>query len=266
MTGKWSQRAIWASGVFLAASICYNLGQFVYELVGGENHRVTAGPVHDFGDVFWGQEKEHVFEIQNTWHMPLVIERVIAECGCTTISDELKGRTIAPQDTIEVPVRLQIGNMEGEFAKRVLIFFKEKSHPSIALMVKGIAKPGISWSPPEITFDTISTEDEVTKTITIRQVAGSPPITVRDVRSNSHFLSVQWERVASNDGRGLLEWVVRVSTVPPLPPGRVNQNFFVMTSDPVVNAIPVSVALIVRANAASRSGTEGERQASRANR
>ena len=38
---------------------------------------------YNFGDVFEGEKKEHVFEMENSGNKPLILDNVITSCGCT---------------------------------------------------------------------------------------------------------------------------------------------------------------------------------------
>jgi hypothetical protein len=38
---------------------------------------------YDFGDVFEGEKKEHVFEIENSGNKPLILANILTSCGCT---------------------------------------------------------------------------------------------------------------------------------------------------------------------------------------
>lgn len=53
----------------------------------------TNGPVltfekntHDFGDIFQGDQVEHVFKFTNTGNEPLIISNIQVTCGCTAPS------------------------------------------------------------------------------------------------------------------------------------------------------------------------------------
>jgi hypothetical protein len=75
---------------------------------------------YNFGKIPQGRPVIHVFEIVNTGNQPLMLENVIASCGCTT--PEWSREAIAPGTTAPIKVGYNAYG-EGHFNKTVTIFY-----------------------------------------------------------------------------------------------------------------------------------------------
>jgi hypothetical protein len=95
--------------------------------------KVTATPVpakietlqlkesgYGFGKIPQGRPVVHIFEIVNTGKDPLILENVLASCGCTT--PEWSHDAIAPGATASIKVGYNAYG-EGHFNKTVTIFY-----------------------------------------------------------------------------------------------------------------------------------------------
>jgi len=245
MMEKWSQRAVWAAGIFFTGCLCYTVYQTVNVAL-STNKKGKGELVHDLGEVFWGEIKDYRFKIHNKGSSPLVIERVVAECGCTTTPKELIGKIIEPNESSDVPVRLDVGQMEGKFAKGIILHFGGEPKRRFRLTMKGNAKKPFSLSPEQITLEGIATSEKVAKSVTVAQISGAPPFTITDVHINTLFLSTELREVQNHQqGNGSI-WTITVATIPPMSPGRLNAMLFVHTTATGLYTITVPVVLIVR--------------------
>ncbi len=75
---------------------------------------------YNFGKIPQGRPVIHVFEIVNTGSQPLLLENVIASCGCTT--PEWSREAIAPGAMAPIKVGYNAYG-EGHFNKTVTIFY-----------------------------------------------------------------------------------------------------------------------------------------------
>ena len=83
-------------------------------------------PIYDFGSIQEGFAVTHVFLIQNTGDETLVIERVIASCGCTTT--ELAADRLAPGASVELEVFVDTAGFGGRIAKTITIYSNDPEY------------------------------------------------------------------------------------------------------------------------------------------
>ena len=74
---------------------------------------------HDFGKLKQGQIVEYTFDVKNTGNKGLSIKKVIAACGCSTIS--FTQEIIKPGETGHVNVSLDTSNLSGKQVKSITI-------------------------------------------------------------------------------------------------------------------------------------------------
>jgi hypothetical protein len=241
MFATWSQRAVWVSAICFGVSLFYNCFIFVSHRFAKDHEDI----IHDFGNVFWGETKVHVFELQNTGRAAVTISRVVIECGCTTIGEELKDKTVGPNERMAIPVRMRIGNLEGKFAKKVVVQFAGKSHSPLILTVSGNASPRISWFPAQLDFDLSSVDQKRSQVIHVKLKPGASPLAITGVSTNTPTLQVELQKPNRGEEEGR-EWIIKVTTADPLPVGRLDAFIFVHTSDPAIEPISVKAVIIVR--------------------
>ena len=82
--------------------------------------RIEADTVYEFGEVLVGDVVTHAFEITNVGDEPLVISRVTATCGCTTVND-ITGTHLEPGESIELIAKFTTYG-SGTFTKNVNVY------------------------------------------------------------------------------------------------------------------------------------------------
>jgi len=89
--------------------------------------------LHDFGTVTEGDKLKHTFEVKNSGSSPLVIDRVSTSCGCVVA--ELKNKTIAPGEKIDMEVTFDTAGRRGQNRKSITIISNDSSNPRAQLEV-----------------------------------------------------------------------------------------------------------------------------------
>jgi hypothetical protein len=242
---KWSKRCFWLAALFFVATVLYNAGHIVYSNLGGW-FAANSGPVHDFGILFAGETREHVFRLENVWSSPVTIAGISSPCGCTTVATELKGKTVDVGEVIEVPVRWTTAYSEGDFTKKVAINFVDSARGPLWLTMRGQVKPRFICSPNKISIEADSKNDLRSQTLTIKQVSGAPPFELVKVTTNTEFLSATFDAAEKSVAGNVVAWRVTVTTVPPLREGRVEGNVFLQASDPTLKLVPLSAVVSVQ--------------------
>lgn len=94
----------------------------------------------DFGVVEEGVKVEHVFEVVNTGEAPLIINNVLASCGCTT--PEYSKHPIIPGETGEVKVVFDSNGQPGKQHKIITVMSNAENR-NVLLHLRGEVKTKI---------------------------------------------------------------------------------------------------------------------------
>jgi hypothetical protein len=92
-------------------------------------------PLFDFGTVTAGDLVKHTFVFTNTGAEVLILTNVQPGCGCTTAGEWT--HQVAPGKTGTIAVHFNSSNFNGQVLKSVTVTSNDKSHPSVALQIKG---------------------------------------------------------------------------------------------------------------------------------
>lgn len=134
---RWSGRLIWVCSVLLLIVVGRNAWQ-----AHSHYERMRAvrcdEPIFNFGRATPGDEIDHTFLVINAGRAPLEISSVQADCGCTTVAESLEGKSILPQQTVEVPVKLKLAETDtGEIERKLLLAFAGEPRIRVTLRLKG---------------------------------------------------------------------------------------------------------------------------------
>ena len=131
---------------------------------------------YDFGTVspLDTPQVEHTFVLRNNTQASLVLTRLQASCGCTTVTaTALDGAAVKPSTitgadaplptlapggraALHVVVRLQ-DHAPGMLYKTVLVFTQDLPQPVAVLQMEGTLRPSVSLSPPLLDFGKVAT-------------------------------------------------------------------------------------------------------------
>ncbi len=89
----------------------------------------------DFGDVYEGDLIEKVFEFSNIGQSELIIRKIKASCGCTTV--EPADKVIKPKKKSSVKASVKTNGFSGRIAKTVTIITNDPVNPSITIRMTG---------------------------------------------------------------------------------------------------------------------------------
>ncbi len=111
-----------------------------------------AATEHDFG-VFKEEDgkQSYTFRVTNSGNQPLVIQNIVASCGCTT-PDWTKS-PIAPGASGEIKAVYDPANRPGPFSKTLTVFSNSAPSPVVLHLkgeVKGFARPEADYYPWQV--------------------------------------------------------------------------------------------------------------------
>ncbi len=98
---------------------------------------VLENGMHEFGSIELGQTGRHVFVVHNEGDAPLVLKKGLVQCKCTVpeISDEPV--TVAPGETLEIPMTWKPADPMEEFHQMAQIWTNDPENQELELHVKG---------------------------------------------------------------------------------------------------------------------------------
>lgn len=171
-----------------------------------------AESTFDFGRVESGKIVNHVFEFSNTGDQLLEIRDVWTSCGCTAATNWT--RQVEPGKSGRIPILFNSGGKEGPLTKTVSVVCNDPIEPKTVLQFTAQVWKPIDALPPIATF-TFGPDFQTNQSQIIRLVNNlEEPVTIFDpVCTNNSFRA---ELKMVKEGK---EFELRVSVVPPLPPG-----------------------------------------------
>lgn len=113
---------------------------------------------HVFGDVFKGEEANHVFTVKNVGGQPLELFKVRTSCGCTAAI--LTERIIAPGETGEIKVSYDTLKGTGPVEKSITVVSNDPDEESVDLLIRLNILVEIDVMPNRVYFGTIFADQE----------------------------------------------------------------------------------------------------------
>ena len=225
---KWSIYLIWCGGFLAALAVGKNLCESYQQSESAHAIRCDQ-PVQDVGNVYGGDDVEVVFQVQNAGKRPIIIEKVMFDCGCTTLKESVEGTVIAPNAFAAIPINVAIGNIDREkVQKKIVVRFDSKGKPELTLKVQANVRAFWTVAPPVIVFDRVSATQTSSQSLEISCPISTEKSVIPLVQATSH-LQAQIEPIER--GSANRAWRVTVSTNIPLPPGRLSDTVIIKLPD-----------------------------------
>lgn len=207
--------ALWLGlfAVIPVLSSCTSLNQLRPGGKSSSPHAILATPVYDFGYAGPEQDISHAFEIKNTGGLPLKIEHVHTECGCTVTS--------VPQNEIpsgnhdEVGIECETMRSEGDMEKHATVYTNDPENPEMVLTVKGTVKRYTVVIPQGIVFGEVKRGAVVKRSVRIFQLSDNK-LHLKKVEANEKFLNIETTWFSEPNKKG---FNIEVALKPEVPLG-----------------------------------------------
>ncbi|MBN1490308.1 MAG: DUF1573 domain-containing protein [Phycisphaerae bacterium] len=171
----------------------------------------VAAAEYAFGTFWQDDVVTHTFTLVNAGTAPLVIERVRAACGCTTVKDY--ARSVAPGATWELAATLKTRGYSGPQNKPIYVETNDPDHKQIQFRFVGEVKPRFELQPRSLNFGRLHADAATTQTLTITNMLDKPA-TLRNATSDSEAFFVDLREVEAGK-----RYELRIATVPLLNEG-----------------------------------------------
>jgi hypothetical protein len=201
-------------------------------------HQVTCVvPVHQVDRAFTTETLEHVFRVKNHGPRPVTIQKILMQCGCTSVSPKLIGQVIAPGDEAEIPIQLVVGTSTGPLKKSIFLVIQEDPRRPVEMTITADVLPLATLNPRQFQFGELTPDDEMTRTVILQFSEGAPAKSLLTSTCNHGRL-----KLTVTPMEAPRSFQVEVRTQPPLVPGRISAMVFLQTE---AGSLSVPVAGIV---------------------
>jgi hypothetical protein len=146
----------------------------------------------DFGSVPRGPTLVHHFRVKNNTSETVHISGVRVSCGCVSAS-VLKSQ-ISPNEETSVIAHMDSTRFNGSKSVTVYVTFDKPKFEEVRLLVQAYGRNDFAVSPENFNFNEIRRGKSAESKITLR-FYGFPNLEVVDVKTESHYLKVQYDLV-----------------------------------------------------------------------
>ncbi len=198
-------------------------------------------PMYDFGRVQSGSLVKHTYVFTNVGDEALEIKGVQPQCGCTAANDWTK--RVEPGQSGTISIQFNSANYNGGVLKNVTVTSTDRTQPQTVLQLKGLL-----WKPIDVNpiYAVLNVGPDAEKTSTTVRIINNTdePLTLSSPQCNNRNFGVEVAEVPTNKpGK---EFIMTVSTLPPLTQGTISGQISVKTSSTNVPVLNVSAIAIVQ--------------------
>lgn len=183
---KWFNRCL----VLFLAQLAVVLLTLPNQAISQPNKPVISLPESKFtfGEVTEGAKVEHSFKVQNKGTGELLIQRVVAGCGCTAVT--AINSPIAPGQESAVTVTLDTAGLSGAQSKSVRLYSNDADNPITELELVGQVQQRVAIEPKNVVFKDVvrGQKSPLTQEISIK--SREPGIKLGKIESFSKYIKV----------------------------------------------------------------------------
>ncbi|MCC6220246.1 MAG: DUF1573 domain-containing protein [Deltaproteobacteria bacterium] len=192
-------------------------------------------PMHDFGKVAQGTVVNHAFKVKNIGTAPLIIHRILADCGCTVATAQVK--EIAPQEESEIAATFNTAGFYAYKTKTIRIYTNDPKNATAVIGFRGTVVTDVDVDPPRLYFGNVNKGDPVEKSVEVRFSEASSA-NILDIVALSDDILVERPKEQQPDARSQ-SFIVRLRDNVPI--GLLKSKVVIKTTSaerPVIN-LPV---------------------------
>jgi hypothetical protein len=194
--------------------------------------QIVEGTNLDFGKVFQGSLLKHDVTIKNVGTDTLVINNVIASCGCTaTIVDK---KVLPPNETSKVTITFNPKNFHNEVTKRVTVKSNDPLSPEVNVQFKVKIVDILSINPNYIWYSNVRLDTTYLRTVSLVN-SSDKPLTILSVKDPAQQIQTSLKRKKLAPG----EKVELTTTFHPKQRGTIQGAIEIMTDHPQAPKVEV---------------------------
>lgn len=201
--------------------------------------------IEDFGLVPQGEKIKREYLFRNKGQERLILEKISSSCGCVaTISSATE---VLPGATGSIEVRVDSSGRKGRESYSVAVLSNDPDNRLITLLLAGIIKADVSYSPKWIDFGRVSKGDSVEREIVLID-SDDHSLEIKGLEASSAFISLSGSVIERDneypvDGNKTRRFFVRVKlTSADMELGEFKSMIYILTSIPEKPKIEIPVA------------------------
>lgn len=188
----------------------------------------------DIGNLKPSQLGKVILVIQNRGSSTLKIERIRTSCECISINP--KRLEIEQGKEAEVNLAIDTMGLSGDISKIFYIDSNDPSNPTIAVNVKCIIKPFLSFIPERLDLGIIKRRSKVYKSITANYEY-KDVIDIKSIISEDKSIIIKgWKNNA--DGKSA---IIQIAVIAPAQTGRIREHIKIKSKNAIDGEISYSI-------------------------
>ena len=198
---------------------------------------------HDFGTVARAAKTEFAFKFKNIFLEDVHIASVRASCGCTT--PRIEKDTLKTYEKGEIIAHINSQTFLGRQGATLIVTIDRPQYAEVLLQVKVYVYSDVLLEPSSVAFGNVPRGASAERTISVRY-NGRSDWQIVNVKSNNPHLTATVKETSRQGDQ--IAYQLKAVLDKAAPPGYVNEPIWLVTNDPQVKQIPVSVEGLVQAD------------------
>jgi hypothetical protein len=195
---------------------------------------------HDFGKVARGSKLKHSFPVVNKTNVPIRIVNWQTKCGCTEV--KVGSMTIPPGAQTFVEATLDTTKFQGPKSSGLTLILDQPSSIQLDLGLECYIEPALTLTPGLVDFGTVLRSAKPQTTLLLNYSGSISGWQVTSMKTISAALSARIEQVGTTATGGPQYRLTATLDPAALRDGRFKDEITLVTNDPNMPQIPVSVA------------------------
>jgi hypothetical protein len=198
--------------------------------------KMFATTSHDFGHVARGAKTEFAFELENSYEEDVHIADVRSSCGCT--APTITKPTLKTWEKGAIVATFNTAAFLGQRTATLTVVIDKPFYAEVNLQISGYIHSDVDFQPGSVSFGDVEQGGEAAKEIAVTYY-GRNAWQITDVRSANEHLEVELGE-ARKTGTGVT-YKMNVKLKPDAPAGPIIDNLVLVTNDPRLPSVSVSV-------------------------
>ncbi len=190
-------------------------------------------PDYDFGEVFRGEEIEHVYKFKNIGKGELNIKEIKTSCGCTAAV--ISSESIHSNEFGEIKVTYNSKSDKGNVSKHINVYSNDPDSPKYKLTISGNVVEEVVVKPRKLNLSEVLYGTGTRRNITVKSIKDHK-FEVSKIESSSPDVEVLLKK---NDKMN--EYVVRTTLKKEAKLGRFNSKIVLHTNSSNMEKVTIPV-------------------------
>lgn len=208
---------------------------------------------HDFGTVARGSKLRHSFPVVNNTNQVVRIQSWQTKCGCTEV--RVGAKEIPPGAQTFVEATLDTTKFDREKSSGLTLVLDRPTPIPVELGLRCFIESSLTVTPGLVDFGTVARSGTPSVAVTVSYSGGRPGWKIDEMKTISPTVSAQLEEVGRNSVGGPQYRLTARLDPKELKEGRFKDEITLVTNDPAMPRIPISVAGRVQSTVSASPST-----------